>query len=90
MYLWDLEDSGFAGVVLLKKSMYLFLLLPPSLEIHLSGLISDDVLIRSSLITSIRRRTGRFMGFDSRFRDYRTRAFGSLQADEYDHATANH
>ena len=37
VYLWDLDDGGFAGVVLLKKSEYLALALDPiQVEVYLS------------------------------------------------------
>lgn len=64
VYLWDLEDGGFAGVVLFKKSALCFVhvieenISPVHLG-HVHFLISDDTFFEP--------RTFRLVGLDPRF-----------------------
>lgn len=70
MYLWDLDDGGFAGVVVLKKGACLLLALASNnngSDIEIDGVTARSVDINISGIA-----VG-ILGLDSRLRGVRTR-----------------
>lgn len=82
VFLWDLDDGGFAGVVLFKKSMYLY-------SLHFSIALANPVLLDTryhSTDPTIPWGAVGFLGLYPRFRGRRARSASTLQAHFHSHA----